>query len=42
MEATVLILLPLAGAVALWFAPWLSARAAGGFALLVALAELAY
>ena len=42
METTVLILLPIAGAVALWFAPWLSARAAGGFALLVALAELAF
>jgi NADH-quinone oxidoreductase subunit M len=42
METTVLILFPIAGAVALWFAPWLSARAAGGFALLVALAELAF
>ncbi len=42
METTVLILLPIAGAVALWFAPWLTPRAAGGFALLVALAELAF
>jgi NADH-quinone oxidoreductase subunit M len=42
MQTTILILLPIAGAVALWFAPWLSARAAGGLALLVALAELAF
>ncbi|HXV57459.1 MAG TPA: NADH-quinone oxidoreductase subunit M [Gaiellaceae bacterium] len=41
METTILILLPLAAAVALWIVPWPSPRAAGGFALLVALAELA-
>jgi NADH-quinone oxidoreductase subunit M len=38
---TVLILLPIGGAVLVWLIPWASARAAGGFALLVALAELA-
>jgi NADH-quinone oxidoreductase subunit M len=38
---TVLILLPIAAALALWIVPWTSARAAGGFALLVALGELA-
>ena len=38
---TVLILLPIGGAVLTWLVPWASARAAGGFALLVALAELA-
>jgi NADH-quinone oxidoreductase subunit M len=42
MQATVLIFLPVAGALAVWLLPWRSARAAGGFALLVALAELAY
>jgi NADH-quinone oxidoreductase subunit M len=38
---TVLILLPIGAAVAMWLLPWLSARAAGGLALLVALGELA-
>jgi NADH-quinone oxidoreductase subunit M len=37
---TVLILLPIAGALWVWITPW-SGRAAGGLALLVALAELA-
>ena len=41
MTTTILILLPIVGAVGLWLVPWASARAAGGFALLVALAELA-
>ena len=41
MTTTVLILLPVVGAVGLWLTPWASARAAGGFAFLVALAELA-
>jgi NADH-quinone oxidoreductase subunit M len=41
MLTTVLILLPLVGAVGLWLTPWTSARTAGGFALLVALGELA-
>jgi NADH-quinone oxidoreductase subunit M len=41
MATTVLILLPIVGAVGLWLTPWASARAAGGFAFLVALAELA-
>ncbi len=41
MLTTVLILLPLVGAVGLWLTPWRTGRAAGGFALLVALAELA-
>ena len=39
---TILIVLPLAAAVALWVTPWGSSRAAGGFALLIALAELAF
>jgi NADH-quinone oxidoreductase subunit M len=38
---TVLILLPIAGALWVWIAPWRTARSAGGLALLVALAELA-
>jgi NADH-quinone oxidoreductase subunit M len=38
---TILILLPIAAAVAIWVTPWGSPRSAGGFALLVALAELA-
>jgi NADH-quinone oxidoreductase subunit M len=38
---TVLILFPIGAAVVLWLLPWLTARAAGGLALLVALAELA-
>jgi NADH-quinone oxidoreductase subunit M len=41
MTTTILILLPLVGAVGLWLTPWASARAAGGFAFLVALGELA-
>ena len=41
MITTILILLPIAGAVAIWIVPWSSQRAAGGFALLVALGELA-
>jgi NADH-quinone oxidoreductase subunit M len=41
VTTTILILLPLVAAVGLWLVPWASARAAGGFALLVALAELA-
>jgi NADH-quinone oxidoreductase subunit M len=41
MTTTVLILLPLVGAVGLWLTPWASPRAAGGFAFLVALGELA-
>jgi NADH-quinone oxidoreductase subunit M len=41
VTTTILILLPLVGALGLWLTPWASARAAGGFALLVALAELA-
>ena len=40
MLTTALILLPVAGAFVLWLLPWPSARAAGGFALLVALADL--
>jgi NADH-quinone oxidoreductase subunit M len=38
---TALILLPIAGALVVWLLPWATSRAAGGFALLVALAELA-
>ena len=41
MITTVLILVPLAAALAIWIVPWPSQRAAGGFALLVALGELA-
>ncbi len=40
MLTTALIVLPIAGAFLLWLLPWPTARAAGGFALLVALAEL--
>jgi NADH-quinone oxidoreductase subunit M len=40
VTTTILILLPLVGAVGLWLTPWASSRAAGGFALLVALGEL--
>ena len=40
MLTTTLIVLPVAGAFLLWLIPWASARAAGGLALLVALAEL--
>ena len=42
MQTTILIFLPMAGAIAVWIVPWGSRRAAGGFALLVALAELAF
>jgi NADH-quinone oxidoreductase subunit M len=41
VTTTVLILLPIVGAMGLWLTPWASSRAAGGFALLVALGELA-
>jgi NADH-quinone oxidoreductase subunit M len=41
MLTTALIFLPIAGALVLWIFPWPNTRAAGGFALLVALAELA-
>ena len=41
MTTTILILFPIAGAVLLWVVPWATPKAAGGFALLVALAELA-
>lgn len=41
MITTVLILLPIGAALALWIVPWATPRAAGGFALLVALTELA-
>ncbi|MBA2616437.1 MAG: NADH-quinone oxidoreductase subunit M [Actinobacteria bacterium] len=37
---TALILLPIAGALLVWLLPWPTSRAAGGLALLVALAEL--
>src|SRR6187431_173482 len=40
MLTTTLIVLPVAAAFMLWLIPWASARAAGGLALLVALAEL--
>ena len=42
MTTTILILLPMVGAVGLWLTPWRSGRTAGGFALLVALLELGY
>ncbi len=42
MQTTILIFFPMAGAIAVWIVPWGSRRAAGGFALLVALAELAF
>ena len=41
METTLLILFPIGAALALWIIPWASTKAAAGFALLVALAELA-
>ena len=41
MTTTLLILLPLAGAVAVWLLPLRTPRSAGGFALLVAFAEVA-
>ena len=41
METTLLILFPIGAALALWIVPWASTKAAAGFALLVALAELA-
>jgi NADH-quinone oxidoreductase subunit M len=40
MLTTALIVVPIAGALLLWIVPWPTARAAGGLALLVALAEL--
>ena len=40
MLTTILIFLPMAGALFVWIVPWPTARAAGGTALLVALAEL--
>ena len=40
MLTTALIFLPIAGALVLWLLPWRTSRAAGGLALLVALAEL--
>ncbi len=40
MLSTALVFLPIAGALLTWLIPWASARAAGGFALLVALAQL--
>jgi NADH-quinone oxidoreductase subunit M len=42
MTTTILILLPMVGAVGLWLTPWRSPRTAGGFALLVALLELGF
>jgi NADH-quinone oxidoreductase subunit M len=41
MLPTILICIPLGGALALWLLPWPTGRAAGGFALLVAFAEAA-
>jgi NADH-quinone oxidoreductase subunit M len=41
MLTTILIFLPIAGALWVWVTPWPTQRAAGGSALLVALAELA-
>ncbi|TMJ96408.1 MAG: NADH-quinone oxidoreductase subunit M [Actinobacteria bacterium] len=41
MQATLLICIPFIGAFLLWLLPWRTAVAAGGFALMVALAELA-
>ena len=38
---TALIVVPLLGALGLWISPWATGRAAGGFALFVALGELA-
>jgi NAD(P)H-quinone oxidoreductase subunit 4 len=40
MFTSILILLPIAGAFFVWIVPWPTPRAAGGAALLVALAEL--
>jgi NADH-quinone oxidoreductase subunit M len=40
MLTTILIFLPIAGALFVWIVPWPTPRAAGGAALLVALAEL--
>jgi NADH-quinone oxidoreductase subunit M len=42
MNTTVLILVPLAGALAIWLFPWRNSGTASSFALLVALVELAY
>jgi NADH-quinone oxidoreductase subunit M len=41
MLATILIAIPIGGALCLWLLPWRTAREAGGFALLVAFAEVA-
>jgi NADH-quinone oxidoreductase subunit M len=41
MLTTILIFLPIAGALWVWITPWPTQRAAGGSALLVAIAELA-
>jgi NADH-quinone oxidoreductase subunit M len=41
MTTTALICIPFGGALALWLLPWRTSVAAGGFALLVALGELA-
>jgi NADH-quinone oxidoreductase subunit M len=40
MLTTALILVPIGGALLLWLLPWPTSRAAGGFGLLVALADL--
>ena len=40
MLTSILIFLPIAGALFVWIVPWPTPRAAGGAALLVALAEL--
>jgi len=42
MLTTILIAIPLAGALALWLLPWRDARSAGGFALGVAFATVAF
>lgn len=41
MLSTFLVFLPIAGAILVWALPWRTPRQAGGFALLLALAELA-
>lgn len=41
MLSTFLVFLPIAGAILVWSLPWRTPRQAGGFALLLALAELA-
>src|SRR5688572_25210857 len=42
MLTTILIAIPLAGALALWLLPWRDARSAGGFALGVAFGTVAF